>query len=99
MAIYSLALCLDINMRTVITTRNDAAQRRFSYQVDYAAIPLPAELVVTLNAMRDEYGELFGFDEDRHPTVEQEAAFRERLVALVPQIEAAAGPDYSIEVD
>lgn len=99
-AYYALVLCLDINMPTCITARNDGAKSRFGgYQVDYAALGLPADIASDLRAMREEYGKLFDFEQDLYPTVEQERDFLARLQAMVPRLEAALGPDYSWEVE
>lgn len=97
---YTLALCLDINMNTCITARNQAARSRFgSYQVDHAALGLPAELVDELTTLRAEYGKLFDFETGAHSTIEQERAYFARLEALVPKLLAVLGPDYEFEVE
>jgi len=99
-AYYTLALCLDINMPTCITARNPAARSRFGgYQIDYAALSLPAVLVEELTTMREEYGKLFDFETGAHSTVEEERAYLARLEALVPKLLAVLGPDYEFEIE
>ncbi len=99
---------LDAGAGVCLWAQDDAARARFGYAVALDDLPLPRDLVVDLMNLMADYDASIDWNDpgrterDTGPTAfgyEQDAPFRERVLALLTRLRAALESGFEIESD
>jgi len=106
MARYRLRLFLDAGAGVCLWSQDEASKARFGYAVETESLGLPADLAEDVLRLIRDYDEGFNWndpgaaDDDGSRTAfgyEADAPYRDRILALLPRLRAALGPDFEIE--
>jgi hypothetical protein len=106
MAFYHLRLFLDAGAGVCLWSQDAAGKARFGYAVETASLGLAADVAEDVLRLIRDHDEGFNWndpgvaDDESARTAfgyEADAPFRDRVLALLPRLRAALGPDFEIE--
>lgn len=104
-----LRFFFDAGAGVCLWSQDQAAQDRLGYAVDLLDLDLPAELKAEIETLMADYDATIdwsnpgrGAERDSGATrfgFEEDAPFRDRVVAMLPRLRVALGPGFVIESD
>ncbi|MEP7210427.1 MAG: hypothetical protein ABI740_06290 [Alphaproteobacteria bacterium] len=104
---YHVRFFIEAGVHCCLWAQDEATKDALGYAVHLDRLPLSGDLIADLTRLMIDFDHALaahdpGGEVDTGPMVfghEDDAPFRERVVALVVRLRAALGPDYLLETD